>query len=314
MRQFKTVITFIGFSLALIGPLTTNETGRAAEADPTPGTMFATLRDQLNSVHMIRLRAVSRGKSPSPQDPTGAIVIENRTETLIKNDKFLINSQIINPALKGPVVRIHAFDGVEYQSIDEQKGILVTNRLGTADRRAPAYFMPQPFMIMFNFALDGALNRDYPALKQAELWNRVAAKSCVTGRGSVKSIPCVVVEVDGLETGKSATLYLAESLGYYPLKVEYRTEVFTRVDVVEEFETVADGARSLIVPTKVSTTGVVNSSKIKSTSVLSVKTGSLEVNKPVDDIIFMLPRNQVPIHIDMTSGKAYKNGQLIVSP
>ena len=278
---------------------------------PTPDAMFSTLRDRIGRIHTIRYTAVSRGESRSIKNPPNSVTIENRTETVIKEDRFLAKVRVSNSELEGIKESTHAFDGIEYQLLDSNRATLSTNTAVSRDQVVAPYRAPQPITIMFTFALDRVLYRDYTALKDAALWDKIAAKSRVVGREAIGSVPCVVIRVDGLPERKNATLYLAERFGFYPLKVEFDTGLGIRTDAVDQFETVADGEVSVIVPTKVTTSVTMKASGQKSTSVLTVESGTLAVNTPVRDAIFTLPKSQVPVRIDVAKGNAYKDTGLV---
>ncbi len=278
---------------------------------PSVNQVFETLRAGLGRIRTIRYKSVSRSTSPGPRDPKGQTVVVQRSDVRIKGPKFVVTSRVDNPQNPIPMEVTLAFDGQEYQNLDARRGALTSVRDdGKAASDSP-YFGPSLITIMFTFALDEVAFRDFEALRQADLWGSIASKSRVMGRESIGSHLCVVVQVDGLSEGRSAKLYLAEDLGYYPFRVEYDKGFYSRVDTVDEYEAVVDGDATIVVPTKVTTKGTLKTTTIPTGSVLTIDPGTLEVNKPIRDSVFTLPKNQVATRFDSSTRTAYKDGETI---
>lgn len=302
---------FIMASALSVVTMTSTNCEAAVQEPGTPPVdqIFETLRDRLSRVRTISFKSVTRSSSPTPQDPKGLAVVVNRSDAKIKGPKFVVSSRVENSLLPNAREMTLAFDGQEYQNLDPGRSTLSTSRDVTKDEVTPVYFGPTPITVMFTFALDEIKFQDFEALKQGDLWGRIASGGRVVGRESIGSLPCVVVQVDELTDGRSAKLHLAEDLGYYPMRVEYHKGILDRVDTVDEYETVVDGDATIVVPTKTTTKGTLKTTTVPGTAVLTVVPGTLEVNRPIRDSVFTLPKNQVATRYDGSTGTAFMNGK-----
>ena len=285
------------------------------ESTPTPNVtaveIFSRLRESLAQLHSLELKSSTTSKAPTPKDPTGTTSIQNSSHVFLKDQKFLVKMTTTNPALNTPITKTLAFDGKEYQTIDDSKGALVTGSTMAKENVQPVYGSPQPFTIMFDFAYQFAPKKDLPTLFDPGLWEQVAGSYKITEHSLVGSDPCIVLTMDSDTNNAHTEIYLSEQYSYYPLKVVTKSNHFTREDTVVEYQVVEPGTRPLIIPTQVKSTGRLVKADLPVTSQLTVDPGSIQYNKPLNENMFTLSKEQVPVVIDMNTGLAYKDGVLV---
>ena len=286
--------------------------GDATVGDAEVRKIFATLRENLNQLHSIRYKAVTRSESLSKKNPLQLVTVQNDIDACIKNEFYLVKTKTTNSEIFQAKTATHAYDGREFQQLDESKGTLITNTSIPGDQVVLPYKTTQPITIMFAFALELVARRDFQALKAEDLWDRLAERSEVVGHDLIKSIPCTIIKVGRLESIEDARIYLADTMGYYPVKVEFTNHRSQRTDLLEAFVTSEAGGHAIVVPTSVATTTTVRATGKAFSSKMIVEPGSLSINVPVRNSVFTLPKNQAPIRVDMAKKVSYKDGDVII--
>lgn len=284
---------------------------RASQEDKEATRILRRVKDRLGRIQSIQYQSTIESEGPARKKPNEKIKITYENRFVLDHDKYFSELSIYNPELPAPVETQQAFNGTEHQRLDVGRSSLITGKEGDGYR----YQGPQPFMLPFIAMLvDKIIEvRVFGDILKDPLWEDLIAGSRVVGEEKVGSIDCVVIESRDAKGNGTVRMFLARELDYYPLKVDadhQHRKVLCTIDAYEKF---VEEDQTLVVPTKV--TEVARSSDVpwSTRTTFTVVAGTLEVNQPIREAVFTIPKDHAETYFDSANDQWYRNGKLLVA-
>ena len=279
--------------------------------NPKPVEVFAALGSMLRRFQTVEYDETMTGEVLVPRK--GTQNLRQTSHLRIKGEWFWNDVRIENLSTKFSKEGTYVYKKDMIQHLDPSTSILVSDLKPTGVR---PYTVQQPLTLLLEFAFEPDEYQSFERLKDPKRWERLASRSKVVGKADLLGFTCWVVELVSSATPSKApapaktTLFLAEKLSFYPLKVIQTFSDQTTTRWAESLKTYETSDGEVVLPLEITSEVLDKSSIPLLKQAFGVAPDSVRINHPLDDDRdFTIPKSQASFYWNRQKKSVERNTQ-----